>query len=170
MINDLVYRNGLANDVQQLVRLSVTAYEQYAGILTPENWLKLKTNLNDENQMSKLIESSHSFVCLDGSDIIGMAFLFASGNPTDIFQEDWSYIRLVGVHPNYTGLGIARKLTLKCIEKARALNENVIALHTSEFMTAARHLYESMGFRMLKEIPDRLGKKYWLYTIEISKK
>jgi ribosomal protein S18 acetylase RimI-like enzyme len=75
---------------------------------------------------------------------------------------------MVGVHPHYTGHGIARRLTEKCIEKAKELKEVTIALHTSEFMNAARHLYESMGFKVLREIPNRLGKRYWLYTLDIQ--
>lgn len=47
-------------------------------------------------------------------------------------------------------------------------NERTIALHTSEFMDAARHIYESVGFVKVKEIPARYGKKYWLYLLEIS--
>ena len=74
---------------------------------------------------------------------------------------------MVGVHPTYTGRGIARKLTGMCIDKARELNENVITLHTSEFMDAARHIYESLGFTVLKELAPRLGKKYWLYTLDL---
>ncbi|HEX8331750.1 MAG TPA: GNAT family N-acetyltransferase, partial [Segetibacter sp.] len=130
--------------------------------------LKLKTNLNNEELLSDLISKSYTFVCVDGDMIIGMAFLLPSGNPTDIFEKDWCYIRMVGVHPDYAGRGIARSLTQKCIEKAKELNEKTIALHTSEFMEAARHLYETIGFRILKEIPDRLGKKYWLYILDIS--
>jgi ribosomal protein S18 acetylase RimI-like enzyme len=75
---------------------------------------------------------------------------------------------MVGVNPSYAGRGIARQLTETCIKKAKELGEKTVALHTSEFMDAARHLYESIGFRVLKEIPERLGKKYWLYTLDIS--
>lgn len=169
MIQNLTYRSGTTNDIQQLKSLSLKAYGQYAQILTPENWHKLRTNLNDDRLMSKLLETSYSFVCLDGDAIVGMAFLIPSGNATDIFQHDWCYIRMVGVHPGYTGRGIARKLTETSIVKAKELSEKIIALHTSEFMDAARHMYESMGFKIFKDIPDRLGKKYWLYTLNISK-
>lgn len=167
MMNQLLYRAGNAEDVPQLKALSLAAYGQYSNILTPENWLKLHTNLNDEKLVSDIVEKSYSFVCVDGDKIVGMAFLLPSGNPTDIFREDWCYIRMVGVHPGYTGRGIARKLTSSCIQKAKDLNEKTIALHTSEFMHAARHLYKSMGFIMFKKIPDRLGKKYWLYTLQV---
>jgi ribosomal protein S18 acetylase RimI-like enzyme len=167
MSKHLIYRPGSAKDVKQLKELSLASYGQYANVLTPENWHKLNTNLNNEQIFIELINKSNSFVCLDQDKMVGMAFLLPSGNPTDIFEKEWSYIRMVGVHPDYAGQGIARTLTEKCIEKAKELNEKIIALHTSEFMDAARHLYESMGFKVLKEIPDRLGKKYWLYTLNI---
>ncbi len=156
------------DDVKQLKELSNASYGQYADVLTPENWHQLNSNLNNEQLLSDLLSKSYSFVCIYGDRIIGMAFLLPSGNPTDIFEKDWSYIRMVGVHPNYTGKGIARRLTEKCIEMAKELNEKTIALHTSEFMDAARHLYDNIGFRLLKEIPNRLGKRYWLYTLDIS--
>jgi len=47
------------------------------------------------------------------------------------------------------------------------LKEKTIALHTSEFMDAARHIYEGLGFIMVKEIPPRYGKRYWLYRLDL---
>ncbi|HTA61317.1 MAG TPA: GNAT family N-acetyltransferase, partial [Bacteroidia bacterium] len=100
--------------------------------------------------------------------IIGMAYIVSSGNPWDIFKAEWSYIRMVGVNPAYGGQGIAKALTSMCINHAVKTNEKIIALHTSEFMNAARHIYESLGFKILQPIEPRFGKKYWLYTLSIN--
>jgi len=96
-----------------------------------------------------------------------MAFLISSGNPTDFFQKDWSYLRMVGVHTQHGGKKIGTKLTQMCIDAAKADGEKTIALHTSEFMDAARHIYESFGFTKLKELEPMFGKKYWIYTLEL---
>ena len=168
MNKNLEFRSGTIADVKQLKALSLASYGQYAHVLTPENWLKLETALQDEDALLELIKKSHTFVCEHDDKIVGMAFLITSGNQTDIFESEWSYIRMVGVHPDYSRRGIARKLTELCIEKSKDLNEKFIALHTSEFMDAARHLYESLGFKQIREIPDRLGKKYWLYLLHLS--
>jgi ribosomal protein S18 acetylase RimI-like enzyme len=72
------------------------------------------------------------------------------------------------VDPDYQGKGIAKMLTKKCIEHAIVLKEKTIALHTSEMMHAARHIYESAGFTILKEIEPRLGKRYWIYTLALN--
>ncbi len=38
-------------------------------------------------------------------------------------------------------------------------NEGIIALHTSEFMNTARHIYEKMGFKAVKELAPHYVKK-----------
>ena len=91
------------------------------------------------------------------------------GNPNEIYDEKWCYIRFVSVNPKYRGRSIGERLTRKCIDMARENNETVMALHTSEIMKGARHIYEKIGFRILKEIEPRLGVKYWLYTLELAK-
>jgi len=77
-------------------------------------------------------------------------------------------MRMVGVNPKHRGQGIAKTLTEMCIEFAKQSDEKTIALHTSEFMDAARHIYENIGFTVLKEIPLLFGKKYWLYTLDLN--
>lgn len=168
IMNLLLYRPSSIDDLNQIKELANASYGQYASVLTPENWNRLNASINDDKTFSGLLEQSVAFVCTDNEKVVGMAFLIPSGNATDVFQDDWSYIRMVGVHPEYTGRGIAKKLTALCIQKAKDLQEKTIALHTSEFMDAARHVYEQAGFKVLKEIPSRLGKRYWLYTLDIS--
>ena len=52
------------------------------------------------------------------------------------------------------------------MEHAKETNETYIALHTSEFMDAARAIYEKKGFKKKKEI-EYLGKRYWIYLLEL---
>ena len=163
-MNNLIYRKGSPQDVAQLRQLGIDAYSQFARELTPENWNKLSSFLHDEAKTTELLQQARSFVCSDNNKLVGMAYLVPSGNPWDVFKAEWSYIRMVGVHPDYRGNGIAKKLTQMCIEAAKQNSEKIIALHTSEMMHAARHIYERLGFTILQEIEPRFGKKYWLYT------
>jgi ribosomal protein S18 acetylase RimI-like enzyme len=165
--NDFTVREGSIKDKEQLKQLGIVSYSQYSNILTAENWAKLNDLLHDEDKLSHLLNISKCYVCLDQQEIVGMAYIIPSGNPWDIFKTEWSYIRMVGVNPKYEGKGIAKALIKLCIEHAKKNNEKTIALHTSEFMNAARHLYESLGFKRVKEIEPRLGKKYWLYMLDI---
>jgi ribosomal protein S18 acetylase RimI-like enzyme len=163
------YRKGTIDDVEQLQTLGIVAYGQFKNVLTPKNWELLNGNLQNKTRLIELLKVANCFVCADNAKIIGMAFIIPSGNPTDLFRSEWSYIRMVGVDPNYQGQGIAKALTKLCIDFARQTNENTIALHTSEFMDAARHIYENLGFKILNEIPPIFGKKYWLYILNINK-
>lgn len=163
------FRPGTHFDIANLKKLAIKSWAQFESVLTNDNWLKLNSTLINDDTYIDLIERSNSFLCTDESgEIIGMAFLVPNGNPTDIYDKDWSYIRLVTVDPDYSGNGIGKKLTEMCIDKAKETNERLVALHTSEFMNAARHIYENLGFTILKELNQRLGKRYWLYTLELS--
>jgi ribosomal protein S18 acetylase RimI-like enzyme len=165
----MTYRQGNINDLNQLNKLAIKSWQHFEQDLTAENWEKLKKNLLDDNTFITLLELSHCIVCEnDKKEIIGMGFLVPHGNPTEIFDEKCCYIRFVSVDPEFSGQGIGRKLTEMCIQFAIDNKEQSIALHTSEMMNSARHIYESLGFKILKELEPRLGKKYWLYTLDIA--
>ena len=161
------YRDANAQDIPGLQKLALISYGQFKNILTEENWDKLRTHITNQNLFPDLLKTSKGFVCEYENEIVGMAFLVPKGNPTDIFQEDWSYIRMVGVHPHFSGKGIGKMLTQMCVEFAKSSNEKVVSLHTSEYMNAARHIYESLGFKQIKELEPRYGKRYWIYKLDL---
>ncbi|WP_100612259.1 GNAT family N-acetyltransferase [Confluentibacter lentus] len=166
---NFTYRKGTKTDLYELKKLAIKSWSPFKQSLTEDNWANLKRTIENDETYEKLLEQSHCIVCTkNGEKIIGMAFLVSSGHPTDIYLKEWSYIRLVSVDPGYSGLGIGRTLTTMCMDLAKQNGEDIIALHTSEIMDKARHLYESLGFRVLKEIDHRLGKRYWLYKIDLK--
>ncbi|MGC4234439.1 MAG: GNAT family N-acetyltransferase [Niabella sp.] len=165
---NLKFREGNLDDLKDLKDLAIKSWGQFQPLLTEDNWRLLYESLEDNNTYTDLLENAVCIVCSTGEQkIIGMAFLVPSGNPTDIYDKDWSYIRFVSVAPEFSGQGIGRKLTLMCIETAKANQEKTIALHTSELMDKARHIYETLGFKPLREIDRRLGKRYWLYKLDL---
>jgi len=168
MAHDLKFKQGSITDLKQLKELGLASYGEFSRTLTSENWQIMRTNLNNEEKLLRLIESSTVFVCEHNNAIIGMAYLMPRGNPTHIYPAEWSYIRMVGMHPDYRGIGIAKKLTQQCIEQAMKAGEQTIGLHTSEIMQAARHIYESLGFKIHKEIEPIFGVRYWLYRMDIG--
>lgn len=165
---DYHYRMATARDQAAVQALGIISYGQHAPVLGEENWEKLRTVFANDALWHGLLQTSTCFLCTQGEEIVGMAFLLPNGNPWDIFPAEWAYIRMVGVHPQHQGKGIARKLMEQCIAEATRTGEHTLALHTSEYMNAARSLYEQLGFRVLREIPPRLGKRYWLYTLSIN--
>jgi ribosomal protein S18 acetylase RimI-like enzyme len=169
LISDqLIYRNGNIHDVAQMRALGVVSYGQYAPQLSAENLELMLSRINTEQLYIDLLQTAHSFVCEYNNQLIGMAFLVPSGVPFRMFDIEWSIIRMVGVNPQFQGNGIAKRLTKSCINKAIENGEQTVALHTSEMMDAARHIYESLGFTVLKEIDPIFGKRYWIYTLSLA--
>lgn len=163
------YRKGNINDVQGLRNLAIHSWKEYKDVLSLNHWNNLNKILTNEITFINLLNQSHCILCESNEhEIIGMAYLVPKGNPTDIYDKEWSYIRFLSVHPNFSGNGIGRMLTEKCIEYAKENKEHIVALHTSEIMSKARKLYENLGFKILREIDPRLGKKYWLYTLRLD--
>ena len=166
MVNpNLTYRRANASDVPNIVELILNAYHDYKAVLAPADWARMETNLANESLFVELLGKAAAFVCASDSQLAGVIFLVPKGNPTPIFSADWSYIRLLGVNPRYRGLGIGRNLTQLCVQHAQVTGELGVALHTSEFMDAARKMYEDMGFKQAKELAPMYGKRYWLYTL-----
>lgn len=168
MTHSLVYRAATLDDVQQLMQLGVASYGMYTAFLTPQNMEKMKSSMRNLNTWTGLLMFAKGLVCVHDEQIAGMVFLVPSGQQSELFPQEWSHIRLLGVHPQFQGKGIATALTKWCIEQAGKDGEQVIALHTGEMMNAARHIYEKLGFVMWKEIPRRLDVRYWIYTLELK--
>jgi ribosomal protein S18 acetylase RimI-like enzyme len=164
---DLVYRHGSMDDLPQLKELGIISYAEFSKVFTHDNWEIMNNNLHNEERLADIINRSKVFVCEASDTIVGMAYLVPGGNPTNIYPADWSYIRMVGVHPGHRGLGIGKRLTGMCVDAAIENGEKIIGLHTSEVMNAARHVYESLGFSIFKEIDRIFGVRYWVYKRDL---
>lgn len=165
---NLKYREGNIEDIQQLKDLALSSYGQFEKVMTLDNWDTLHEKLKSESSYTTLLEIAKCFVCECEGKIIGVAYIVPSGHPTEIFESNWSYIRMVGVDPEFRGNGISKKLTQQCIEYATINGETIIALHTSEIMDSARYIYETLGFKKIKELNPLFGKKYWLYHLVLN--
>jgi len=164
----MLFRLATVEDLPAIKQLAIRSWSVYQQELLPDNWTRLYHILSNETTYADLLIIADCIVCETGGQLAGMAFLVPNGNPTDIYNETWSYIRFLSVAPEYSGKGIARSLTNECIKLAKDNGETIIALHTSEMMHAARHIYESLGFVIEKELEPRFGKRYWLYVKDIS--
>jgi GNAT superfamily N-acetyltransferase len=158
------YREGNIDDLLQLRELGLKSYKEYSKILSPDNWAKFEHSLNNAGELAILISKSTVFICETlEKEIVGAVFFIPSGNPTELFLNEWCCVRRLSVHPNYRGRGIAKKLTELSISHAKEIKEKTLALHTSEFMDAARHIYEELGFVKVRQVDGLFGKRYWIY-------
>ncbi len=162
------FRIATHEDIKQLIPLGLMAYSEYFPLLSDDNKNLMETNLQKTELYENMMKIGKGFVAEFENKIIGMGFLIYSGNPTNIYPKEYAYIRMIGINPTYKGKGIASKITDLCVEEAMLKNEKIIGLHTSEMMPAARHIYEKKGFVISKELEPILGKKYWLYSLNLK--
>jgi DNA-binding MarR family transcriptional regulator/N-acetylglutamate synthase-like GNAT family acetyltransferase len=75
-------------------------------------------------------------------------------------------IRLLLVDPKARGLGLGARLTGECIRFARRAGYRKITLWTHSVLTAARHIYQKAGFKLMRSEPHAswgppVVSEYW---------
>jgi ribosomal protein S18 acetylase RimI-like enzyme len=108
-------------------------------------------------------------VASDSGQVVGSATLELGERIDDDdppLAPDEAHVRMLGVHPEARGRGIARHLMDACFALAGAASRTRITLNTTLRMKAAKQMYEAMGFRRL---PDRVFPDgFVLLTYEIA--
>lgn len=111
----------------------------------------------------RLLESGEITVLLSGDDPDGLALL--RFRPALWSEGLEAYLQELYVVPDLRGRGIGRALLEAAIEFSRERGADGIDLNTGETDTAARALYESMGFTNKEGGPD--GPSMLFYEREI---
>lgn len=133
-------------------RVTALAYREFVGP-GETSWGDYLRELADVEGRARA--ASVLVAVLDGT-IVGSATLELGERIDDDdppLEPDEAHLRMLGVHPEARGRGVARALVKACLDRARAAGRRRLTLNTTQRMEAARRMYEAMGFERL---PDRV--------------
>ena len=142
-------------DYPALAALAVAAYEEFAPHLPPGSWELMRPNLCNIAERAKTTE--FLVVRDDGRIVASVGYCRPGDADPSIFPPHMAAIMLLAVHPSARRRGLAKRLVDACIERARRDRAPAIGLFTSEMMTSARRLYQSLGFQEDGDLPSRYG-------------
>ncbi|WP_404289753.1 GNAT family N-acetyltransferase [Glutamicibacter arilaitensis] len=132
-----------AADYERIGDLTVDAYLQAGHFEDPQH-----EYLNFVRQVAQRDAQCDIFVARkDGHTIASMTLTQAGNEYADIALEGELEIRMLSVDPAVQRSGAGRAMVLAAIEYARQLPEiHTVSLTTGGHWSAARKLYESLGF------------------------
>ncbi|MDQ0206541.1 GNAT family N-acetyltransferase [Alkalicoccobacillus murimartini] len=139
----------LQNEDKDIVKeLLIDSYSQYEEVFrSPEAWenylQNIKSSLDNPNVEQILVAKQ-------GQNILGSIQFFESGEKAYQRPEldiQHPVVRLLAVHPNARGLGVAQILLRESLDIAASRGASYLYLHTGDIMEKARALYEWLGFK-----------------------
>ena len=152
------------DDAATVNRIAVAAWDQYREVFT--DWPHVGP---DVAHTASLAGDLDLLIAEDDVAMRGFVGYVGPRHPRErIFKRGWCVIRMLSVDPPARGRGIGRRLTEECIARARSDGAPVIALHTSVVMQAALSIYRSIGFEHHRDIVDRHGIHYAVYTLGLD--
>jgi ribosomal protein S18 acetylase RimI-like enzyme len=156
-----IIREFRSEDSTPVNRAVLAAWDQYRGVFS--NWARSEAIFANAATLS--LRAQLLVAEVQGA-IVGCVVYVAPGREREeIYDPSWSIIRMLSVDPAARGQGIGRRLSEACIDRARRDGAAVIALHTSPVMSLALAMYLRLGFVHYRDIPNRNGLPYAVYTL-----
>jgi ribosomal protein S18 acetylase RimI-like enzyme len=137
-------------------RVTALAYEDYA--VGREGWW--------EEYMGRIVDVSARaerttvLVAVEDGAIVGTATIELDDRiepDRDPLPSDVAEVRMLGVDPTARRSGLGRALMCASEDLARAAGRTHMILHTNEDMTAARRLYDRLGYRRGEDVVTPSG-------------
>ncbi len=149
-------RDAIDEDLDNVALLIRDAYQEYQANFSPEVWEGYARDIMD---VRSRLDTSELIVAENSGRLVGAVTFYPNTSPSDQggWPAGWTGIRLLAVHPDARGMGIARVLMDECLRRSRLLSATALGLHTTELMGIARGMYERMGFVRVPEYDFQAG-------------
>jgi ribosomal protein S18 acetylase RimI-like enzyme len=143
----VIIRPATEADLDKVSALTVEAYVE-DGLMEP-----------DAPYMDRLADAKSRFVDggllvaeVDGAVVGAVTFVVHGSSYAELCSEGEAEFRMLAVAPTARGRGVGEALVQECIASAYHHDCSVLRLATQEARSAARHVYERLGFQ---RTPDR---------------
>jgi len=137
-------REATPDELPEIEQLVQDAYQEFKGAMPEGIWERWMQNVSEALRAP----GGMVLVAESGGEIMGAVTFFPDAGQAH--QGQWpkgaAAIRLLAVRPDSRGQGYGAQLTKACLKQARELKISTVFLYTGTFMTAARQLYEKLGF------------------------
>ena len=148
VLNQIIIDELVEDEKETVRRLLVESYQQYEHeYSSPQVWEEYLANITssvDNPDVDKIL------VAKTDQHILGTLQLFETSEKAyqrpelQIFSP---IIRLLAVHPEARGRGVAQELLKACVQYAKSKGSNKLYLHSGDKMQKAIRLYEWLGFK-----------------------
>jgi ribosomal protein S18 acetylase RimI-like enzyme len=157
--SNLRLRDATAGDLDAMLAVTLSAYQQYAETMGEEHWQGYRQNIESTIQHD---EQAQRIIAEQAGAIVGSVVLYSAGTTFQIadgstLKRERPEARLLAVAPAARGRGVGRALMEECARRAREAGAAVLTLHTTEMMAAAVRLYERLGFQRAPELDFHPG-------------
>lgn len=142
----IVVKEANINELEDVRRVLLESYHQYKERFEADAWTNYINELTvsvDNPNIERILVAKHH------NEILGSLQLFQSsekayGRPE--LEITSPIVRLLNVHPDARGLGIATTLLNAAISYAKNQDASHLYLHSAEWMVQAGKIYEHLGF------------------------
>jgi ribosomal protein S18 acetylase RimI-like enzyme len=142
-------RPARPEEYEEAGRVTALAYREFADTDSWEHYLAAIADVEGRADVGLVL------VAVEDGRVLGSATLELDERIEEEeppLPPDEAHIRMLGVHPDERGRGVARALMRECFDRAREAGRTRMTLHTTQRMEAAQKMYEALGFERL---PDR---------------
>jgi ribosomal protein S18 acetylase RimI-like enzyme len=149
MDNKILIRDAAPEELETIDALVKAAYLEFRPLFPEKVWQAWMDNV------SRTVRAPEGMlmVAVAGGIIQGAIKFYPDASQSGMGQwpEGVAAIRILAVPPESRGRGYGTLLARECLRRAGALGLSTIYLFTGEFMHAARHIYEKLGFKRVPE-------------------
>jgi GNAT superfamily N-acetyltransferase len=134
------------------------AYAEHEAAVPAEAWGRYRSDLLDLERHA--CHGQLLIATVDGV-VAGYAAFYPDATAQGLgWPAGWASGRGLAVDPRHRSRGVAAALMVEFETRSRETGAPVFAFHTAGFMTAARALYERLGYRRAPEFDRDMNAHY----------